>query len=140
MLRYLEIFNFSKEWIKETARPEYWLPDKDCVNCFVCKQEFNDKLPIHHCRACGQGVCDPCSQTRMKVPSRGWDQEVRTCDDCQKKLSVHWQSCWHLTKIFFLIWLLFNKSPLNYYSMVYWLQLNQLFVFSSSLEPSLSIP
>ncbi|CAG2114657.1 unnamed protein product, partial [Medioppia subpectinata] len=84
-----EMFDFSKEWIKESARPDYWVPDKDITHCLVCKEEFNDKLAIHHCRACGQGVCDGCSQTRQTVPERGWDQAVRICNDCQKKMSVN---------------------------------------------------
>lgn len=73
------------EWFKETARPEYWVPDKDCVNCVLCKREFSDKITIHHCRACGQGVCDPCSLKRKCVPNRGWDHPVRVCDNCEVK-------------------------------------------------------
>jgi len=77
-------------WIKDSARPEYWIPDKDITNCSVCKIEFNEKIAIHHCRACGNGVCDNCSQARKPVPTRGWDQAVRTCIDCdQKSSSVH---------------------------------------------------
>lgn len=39
----------------------------------------------HHCRACGQAVCDECSQGRRTVPERGWTTEVRVCDPCNKK-------------------------------------------------------
>ena len=37
---------------------------------------------LHHCRKCGQGVCDDCSRTKKPVPLRGWDQPVRVCDKC----------------------------------------------------------
>ena len=39
---------------------------------------------IHHCRACGEGFCDACSNYRMPVPERGWDPEenVRVCKTC----------------------------------------------------------
>ena len=37
---------------------------------------------LHHCRKCGQGVCDDCSRTKKPVPTRGWDQPVRICDKC----------------------------------------------------------
>ena len=37
---------------------------------------------LHHCRKCGQGVCDDCSRTKKPVPTRGWDQPVRVCDKC----------------------------------------------------------
>lgn len=39
----------------------------------------------HHCRACGQAVCDECSQGRRPVPERGWTTDVRVCDSCNKK-------------------------------------------------------
>ena len=75
-------------WIKDSARPDYWIPDKDITNCIKCRVEFNEKIPIHHCRACGQGVCDECSQHRKAVPSRGWDTPVRVCDECVTKKTV----------------------------------------------------
>lgn len=34
----------------------------------------------HHCRACGNAVCAPCSQHRR--PVRGWLNDVRVCDNC----------------------------------------------------------
>lgn len=39
----------------------------------------------HHCRSCGQAVCDECSQNRRPVPERGWTTDVRVCDACNKK-------------------------------------------------------
>lgn len=39
----------------------------------------------HHCRGCGQAVCDECSQNRRPVPERGWTTDVRVCDSCNKK-------------------------------------------------------
>ena len=80
--------SFLLGWIKDTARPEYWIPDKDCTHCIGCKTEFTEKLPIHHCRACGQGVCDGCSQQRKCVPSRGWETPVRVCEECASKKTV----------------------------------------------------
>ncbi|XP_067140669.1 zinc finger FYVE domain-containing protein 1-like isoform X1 [Centruroides vittatus] len=72
-------------FIKDSARPAYWIPDHEITQCAVCQTEFNSKLPIHHCRACGQGVCDQCSAARRLVPSRGWDHPVRICSSCDKK-------------------------------------------------------
>lgn len=42
----------------------------------------------HHCRSCGQGVCDNCSERRHPVPERGWPTDVRVCDVCYKKLTT----------------------------------------------------
>ncbi|XP_053951349.1 zinc finger FYVE domain-containing protein 1-like isoform X4 [Anastrepha ludens] len=36
----------------------------------------------HHCRRCGQMVCERCSQQRQTVPERGWNEPVRVCDKC----------------------------------------------------------
>ena len=71
-------------------------------SCYVCGRDFAPPptvsplvaaavsppspavAPIskHHCRKCGNGVCDPCSKTNMPVPERGWDSAVRVCDKC----------------------------------------------------------
>ena len=40
-------------------------------------------VSLHHCRSCGNGVCDDCSRTRKPVPVQGWDQPVRICDKCR---------------------------------------------------------
>ncbi|XP_030574948.1 zinc finger FYVE domain-containing protein 1-like isoform X2 [Archocentrus centrarchus] len=71
--------------VKDAARPAYWVPDQDILSCHNCQREFTAKLSKHHCRACGQGVCDDCSPERRAVPSRGWDHPVRVCSSCNQK-------------------------------------------------------
>lgn len=105
--------------IKDTARPSYWVPDKDheANFCCVCTKPFgtaeelissgsnsigqsqsdsNDMIGTmgsgicdrrrHHCRGCGQAVCDHCSQNRQIIPARGFSRyPVRVCDTCNKK-------------------------------------------------------
>lgn len=77
--------NFFPGLVKDAARPAYWVPDQDIHSCCECQREFSPRLSIHHCRACGQGVCDDCSQERRPVPSRGWDHPVRVCNGCNQK-------------------------------------------------------
>ncbi|XP_076442869.1 zinc finger FYVE domain-containing protein 1-like isoform X2 [Babylonia areolata] len=77
--------DYPRSVLKDSARPEYWVPDEQIKVCTVCQQEFNIKRPIHHCRACGQGVCDECSPGRREVPLRGWDYPVRVCSKCENK-------------------------------------------------------
>ncbi|XP_004536383.1 zinc finger FYVE domain-containing protein 1 isoform X1 [Ceratitis capitata] len=36
----------------------------------------------HHCRRCGQAICENCSKARQTVPERGWQEPVRVCDKC----------------------------------------------------------
>ncbi|KAJ8927159.1 hypothetical protein NQ314_020432 [Rhamnusium bicolor] len=77
------VFDIPKEFIKETARPSYWVPNSECINCSVCQKPFGDLLLLHHCRDCGKGVCEECSMARKPVPFRGWDTPVRVCDHCR---------------------------------------------------------
>nr|XP_034175309.1 zinc finger FYVE domain-containing protein 1-like [Osmia lignaria]XP_034175310.1 zinc finger FYVE domain-containing protein 1-like [Osmia lignaria]XP_034175311.1 zinc finger FYVE domain-containing protein 1-like [Osmia lignaria] len=78
------VLNYSKSFIKDTVRPSYWIPDSEVVSCCICYQNFSAALPLHHCRDCGRGVCQDCSQHRKPVPHRGWDKPVRVCDSCIK--------------------------------------------------------
>lgn len=69
--------------IKDSARPDYWLPDSQMTNCGLCKKDFNEQVAIHHCRRCGGGFCHECSTKSIPVPERGWgDACVRVCDKC----------------------------------------------------------
>ena len=72
-------------FLKNSARPGYWVPDEEISNCCVCQEKFGPRLTIHHCRACGQGVCDNCSPSKRVVAFRGWDYPVRVCNKCEKK-------------------------------------------------------
>ncbi|XP_045162040.1 zinc finger FYVE domain-containing protein 1-like [Mercenaria mercenaria] len=77
--------NYPLGMLKDSARPAYWVPDEQIKSCCVCDRDFSIKLPIHHCRACGQGVCDKCSPNKHPVPLRGWDYPVRVCQKCEKR-------------------------------------------------------
>ncbi|PIK48452.1 putative zinc finger FYVE domain-containing protein 1-like [Apostichopus japonicus] len=77
--------SYPLAYMVDVSRPAYWIPDHEIHSCLCCREIFGPKLRIHHCRLCGQGVCDPCSQKRRPVPSRGWDTPVRVCNVCDKK-------------------------------------------------------
>ena len=77
---------YPKAVIKEAVRPAYWVADDQIKECCVCSVVFDDMAIRHHCRSCGQGCCDPCSSGRVKVPTRGWDEEVRVCDTCKEQM------------------------------------------------------
>ncbi|XP_013115647.2 zinc finger FYVE domain-containing protein 1 isoform X1 [Stomoxys calcitrans] len=90
----------TKDIIKDTARPDYWVPDSKALHCNLCEMQFGtaeelvsagtlNEIPFkggdnkrHHCRRCGQGVCSECSKSRRPVPERGWLEDVRVCDAC----------------------------------------------------------
>ncbi|XP_061574976.1 zinc finger FYVE domain-containing protein 1 [Cololabis saira] len=69
-------------FVKDVARPDYWVPDQNITQCHQCSKTFTPAMSKHHCRACGEGVCGPCSTHTRPVPSRGWDHPVRVCDSC----------------------------------------------------------
>lgn len=79
------VLEYPKGFIKESARPTYWVPDNEVMACSCCNQSFGSTLTLHHCRDCGKGVCDDCSMTRKPVPLRGWHKPVRVCDTCVKE-------------------------------------------------------
>uniref|UniRef100_A0A1A9WCP7 FYVE-type domain-containing protein n=1 Tax=Glossina brevipalpis TaxID=37001 RepID=A0A1A9WCP7_9MUSC len=79
-----------KEWCADKVAPKYWKPNHEIINCFSCKKNF-EKFGIrkHHCRGCGKGFCDACTQNRMPVPARKWNEPVRVCNDCRQQLLKH---------------------------------------------------
>ncbi|XP_067875018.1 zinc finger FYVE domain-containing protein 1 isoform X2 [Heterodontus francisci] len=72
-------------FVKDVARPDYWVPDHELAKCHRCGKSFAPKTAKHHCRACGLGFCSQCSPELRAVPSRGWDHPVRVCVDCSEK-------------------------------------------------------
>ncbi|KAE8585588.1 hypothetical protein XENTR_v10021368 [Xenopus tropicalis] len=79
------VLEYPLGFMKEAARPSYWVSDDEISGCHECKKPFTPKMSKHHCRACGQGFCESCSSHRQPVPSRGWHHPVRVCDLCFKK-------------------------------------------------------
>ncbi|CAF1611172.1 unnamed protein product [Rotaria sp. Silwood1] len=70
--------NYPIELIKESIRPNYWKPDNECYACHICKRVFNNTTNrLHHCRSCGDGVCENCSPNQRPVPERDWLTPVR---------------------------------------------------------------
>ncbi|VDM32314.1 unnamed protein product [Hydatigera taeniaeformis] len=76
------VLSAPKQLVKAAVRPDYWQPDEECTRCALCGGAFGARLSIHHCRACGRGVCAACSSRRQPVPKRGLDWPNRVCDAC----------------------------------------------------------
>jgi len=70
-------------WAADKVAPAYWRPNSDIVACHQCDSRFNTATKIHHCRACGEGFCNPCSNYQRPCPERGWGfAPVRVCKHC----------------------------------------------------------
>ncbi|CAF0817462.1 unnamed protein product [Didymodactylos carnosus] len=79
---------YPLELIKESTRPGYWRPDNECRACFICHQSFNNTTKrLHHCRNCGDCVCESCSPTKRPVPERDWITPVRVCKLCDRAMN-----------------------------------------------------
>ncbi len=58
---------------------QMWLPDNFFDSCPQCQAKFSWSLRRHHCRACGNVVCNSCSSHRMVLDSNSLS---RVCDVC----------------------------------------------------------
>ncbi|WAQ96005.1 HGS-like protein, partial [Mya arenaria] len=60
--------------------------DADC--CSRCRTTFGMVQRKHHCRACGDVVCQKCSSKNSIIPKYGIEKEVRVCDSCYDKINT----------------------------------------------------
>lgn len=80
-----------------------WVDDGDVSNCKICRAAFTPINRKHHCRVCGEIICnDPdCSHFTM-MESRGDDSKsdlsIRICADCDDVLFVSPQRMAQLSK------------------------------------------
>lgn len=76
-----------------------WMNDDDSATCLRCNSEFTVFNRRHHCRCCGDLVCDSCSLKRALIPLRKLlsppfslilaDASIphRCCDKCYHMIS-----------------------------------------------------
>ena len=56
--------------------------EHDTKHCTLCSKKFTFRVRKHHCRKCGELVCDTCSKGRLVLPSLYGDDPVRVCTQC----------------------------------------------------------
>mmetsp|Transcript_6222 Transcript_6222/g.10169 ORF Transcript_6222/g.10169 Transcript_6222/m.10169 type:complete len:750 (-) Transcript_6222:94-2343(-) len=59
-----------------------WIVNDDIDECMVCGKEFYFFRRRHHCRSCGNLVCDSCSPHFVVVEELKEQGEVRVCVQC----------------------------------------------------------
>jgi hypothetical protein len=57
------------------------------ASCCVCQECFKGGK-LHHCRNCGDWVCDADSQMKSTIPWKGWHDPVRICDSCKDDVNL----------------------------------------------------
>ena len=62
-----------------------WEADEDRMECSICRAEFHLLRRRHHCRKCGQIVCNACSKWRERVTTSYGEVKKgkRVCDHCR---------------------------------------------------------
>ncbi|KAG5358298.1 Zinc finger FYVE domain-containing protein 26 [Yarrowia sp. B02] len=77
-----------------------WIPDDQASSCYCCQATFSLFNRRHHCRKCGNVVCNSCSTTKTRYPPNTYvvspPSQIflesphvphRTCDSCVEGLS-----------------------------------------------------
>lgn len=59
-----------------------WIPDAHASKCSRCETIFSLINRRHHCRNCGDIVCDACSSFRIMLKHVDQKKEVRVCVSC----------------------------------------------------------
>eukprot|EP00795_Rhopilema_esculentum_P002176 gene2176-17767_t len=62
-----------------------WVPDSRATMCCICLAKFTTYNRRHHCRACGEIVCNSCSSYEAPLPYLNFDA-ARVCEKCYKHL------------------------------------------------------
>eukprot|EP01084_Bolivina_argentea_P272970 464886_1 len=63
-----------------------WVKDNDVANCAVCSNKFNAIRRRHHCRACGDVICNDCFSKNKNIQCDltiyGFMNEENVCTQC----------------------------------------------------------
>ncbi|XP_053659634.1 zinc finger FYVE domain-containing protein 1-like [Anopheles marshallii] len=50
------VLEYPKDFIKESARPSYWVPDAEAPNCYICELEFGSPEELNTIAALGKAA------------------------------------------------------------------------------------
>ncbi|WPH03346.1 Hypothetical protein R9X50_00622400 [Acrodontium crateriforme] len=90
-LSYAGSESFSDDLEHVTGQPTtaHWKPDASGSNCSVCHQAFTWFFRRHHCRRCGDLVCDAHSRRRIPLDQNARPHpngtESKACDPCAEE-------------------------------------------------------
>lgn len=72
------------QWVAKLQRAsrEPWTADDAAGACPLCVRPFDALVRRHHCRRCGEVVCDTCSASRKPLPDYAYPMPVRVCREC----------------------------------------------------------
>ncbi|KDO34124.1 hypothetical protein SPRG_01394 [Saprolegnia parasitica CBS 223.65] len=83
--------------VDDLCAPEQWTPLDDRHMCGVCERDFSVYLQKHHCRKCGDVVCNTCTEYKPAVyPGRDQPVDVMLCKPCILKLDGSAVPSWNV--------------------------------------------
>jgi len=60
-----------------------WILNRFCKKCMRCDAVFGFTRRKHHCRVCGDIVCNKCSRSKVMIDSLNERNGSRACDSCK---------------------------------------------------------
>lgn len=74
--------------LKNGESKQFWMPDENCKQCYICKANFNTFRRKHHCRICGLIFCNKCA-FMISGEKFGYSGSLRVCNYCLKILQKY---------------------------------------------------
>ena len=65
-----------------------WLSDAEVEKCTGCAQPFDLFHRRHHCRHCGNVLCEQCTAHRVSIPHLQYSKPVRVCSTCSESIKL----------------------------------------------------
>ena len=96
--------------LSDTATDITWVPDNEASRCTKCGCEFTMTKRKHHCRLCGNVMCNDCCKVRRVIGFSGYFETLRSCADCVASNMRKWihdqeeSSCQGCTRQFTWVW------------------------------------
>ena len=80
-----EIIKIKRLYVRDVERDDDgvgWVLNQYIKNCMVCNSEFGSFCWQHHCRACGNIICNDCSPNEVGVLEFPEFGKQRVCSQC----------------------------------------------------------
>ena len=76
------LVKIHRAYLNESGYKVGWVLDYHKSACFLCNSRFTFFRRRHHCRQCGDVVCNSCSKNRYVIRGLREAGGSRTCDGC----------------------------------------------------------
>jgi len=87
-----KLVKVHRAYLNESDYKVGWVLDSQKKDCYLCRTNFSFFRRRHHCRQCGDLVCNACSRNRYVIRGLVEPGGSRTCDGCvtHARQSFNW--------------------------------------------------